>query len=423
MAEIPPSVSEKNQPTTVSRYESIRVPILKPADYSIWKVKMTMFLEATDPEYLDRIYEGPHKPTRLAIVTAGQQEQLVPKDRKDFTPEDLSSIAKDAKVRHLLHSALDNVMSNKVINCTTAKEIWDALEVRCQGTPAIKKNRRNILTQEYEHFEAKSEETMTETFDRFCKLINDLSLVNKEYDLEDSNLKFLLSLPEKWDVKTTTIRDNYDLAETEIDEIYGLLKTHELEIEQRNRRASKKTKSVALKVEEKSLKKEGSRRKAKGKALAIYSENESSNSDVDSNNDESSDSEDDDEGLKEMAALMVKTFKKMGFKKFTKGKRFSQKDSNSGRKDFRESERKYAKSGKKDKSEIQCYKCKEMGHYAPECKKSKTEKALFTKGRDWADTSDSDEDVNYALMATAQSDSENSENKVPLSTYVYNDAM
>ena len=76
----------------------------------------------------------------------------VPKEKSDYTAEDISSIAKDAKVRHLLHSAIDNVMSNRVINCKTAKEIWDALEIRCQGTDSIKKNRKTILTQEYEHF-------------------------------------------------------------------------------------------------------------------------------------------------------------------------------------------------------------------------------------------------------------------------------
>ncbi|KAK1401428.1 hypothetical protein POM88_001033 [Heracleum sosnowskyi] len=51
-----------------------------------------------------------------------------------------------------------------------------------------------------------------------------------------------------------------------------------------------------------------------------------------------------------------------------------------------------------------------MGHYAPECKKGKSEKALITKGKDWADTSDSDEDVSYALMATVEDKSETSEN-------------
>ncbi|KAL8093864.1 hypothetical protein AgCh_035664 [Apium graveolens] len=102
----------------------------------------------------------------------------------------------DAKVRHLLHSAIYNVMSNRIINCKTSKEIWDALETRCQGTDAIKKNRRTILTQEYEHFDSKPDESLTGLYDRFVKLLNDLSLVDKEYDLEDTNLKFLLALPE-----------------------------------------------------------------------------------------------------------------------------------------------------------------------------------------------------------------------------------
>jgi hypothetical protein len=311
-------------------------------------------------------------------------------------------------------------MSNRVIGCKTAKEIWDALETRCQGTPAIKKNRKTILTQEYEHFDSRPNETLTETYDRFCKLINDLSLVDKEYELEESNLKFLLSLPERWDLKTTTIRDNYELADTELDEIYGLLKTHELEIDQRNRRSSKKTRSVALKVEENPIEKKISRKKAKGKALVVNSESESSNTDVDSNSDdEASDSEDDEEELMQMAALMVKTFKKMGFKNFKKGKRFSRKDSNFEKKNFRKSDGRKTKSGKKDKSEIQCYKCKEMGHYAPECKKGKTEKALISKGKDWADTSDSDDGENYALMATVKDEAESSENKVPLTMYAY----
>ncbi|KAK1393572.1 hypothetical protein POM88_012628 [Heracleum sosnowskyi] len=413
------SIAQKVQSASVSRYESIRVPMLKPVEYPIWKVKMTMFLEATDSEYLDRIYDGPHMPTKLSPVVPGQEQKTVPKEKKDMTPEDISSIAKDAKVRHLLHSALDNVMSNRVIACKTAKEIWDALEVRCQGTSDIKKNRKTILTQEYEHFDSRSDETLIDTYDRLCKLLNDLSLIDKEYDLEESNLKFLLSLPEKWDLKASSIRDNYDLAETDLDEIYGLLKTHELEIDQRNKRSGKKTKSVALKVEEKLMKKETSKKKAKGKALVINSESESSNSDGDSNSDASSESEDDEEQLMQMAALMVKTFKKMGFKNFKKGKRFSRKDSNSERKSFRKSEGRDTKYGKKDKSEIQCYKCKEMGHYAPECKKGKSEKALITKGKDWADTSDSDEDVSYALMATVEDKSETSENKVPLTTYAY----
>ncbi|KAL8148088.1 hypothetical protein AgCh_005433 [Apium graveolens] len=250
-----PTKTEETKNTQIhSRYETIRVPILRPSEYPIWKVKMAIFLEATYPEYLDRINEGPYKPTKLSVAVADQPAKSIPKEKGDYTAEDISSIAKDARVRHLLHSAIDNIMSNRVINCKTAKEIWDALETRCQGTEAIKKNRRTILTQEYEHFDSKAGESLTELYDRFIKLLNDLSLVDKEYDLEDSNLKFLLAFPENWDLKSTTIRDNYALDETTLDEIYGMLKTYELEMDQRSKRHGRKSRIVALKAEEESPK-------------------------------------------------------------------------------------------------------------------------------------------------------------------------
>ena len=66
-----PTKTEETPKTQIhNRYETIRVPILKPSEYPIWKVRMTMFLEATDPEYLDRINEGPHKMTKLSIIVA-----------------------------------------------------------------------------------------------------------------------------------------------------------------------------------------------------------------------------------------------------------------------------------------------------------------------------------------------------------------
>ena len=112
-----PTKTEEPPKTQIhNRYETIRVPILKPSEYPIWKVRMFMFLEATDPEYLDRINEGPHKPTKLSVVVSDLSAQTVPKEKSEYTAEDISSIAKDAKVRHLLHSAIDNVMSNRVFN-------------------------------------------------------------------------------------------------------------------------------------------------------------------------------------------------------------------------------------------------------------------------------------------------------------------
>lgn len=73
--------------TNTGRYESIRVPMLKVSEYPTWRVKMTMFLEVTDLEYLDRIYDGPHKPTKLTVVVGDTPDKVTTKEKKDYTVE------------------------------------------------------------------------------------------------------------------------------------------------------------------------------------------------------------------------------------------------------------------------------------------------------------------------------------------------
>ena len=131
-------------------------------------------------------------------------------------------------------------MSNSVIACKTTKEIWDALETQCQGTKEIKKNRRAILIQDYEYFEAKTDETLTDIYDRFLTLLNELILVGHTYLIEDSNTKFMRALPESWDTQTSIIRYHNDMGKMSFDEIYGMLKTHDLEMQQRKDRKGNK---------------------------------------------------------------------------------------------------------------------------------------------------------------------------------------
>ncbi|KAL8115412.1 hypothetical protein AgCh_022049 [Apium graveolens] len=108
---------------------------------------MLMFLEAIDDAYVDIIYSGPPYPQKVVDITPTVPEHYIRKEKSKW-----------------------------VIICKTARAIWDALETQCQGTMVIKKNRRVVLVQEYEQFDAKSDETITDIYDRFLTLLNDLSL-------------------------------------------------------------------------------------------------------------------------------------------------------------------------------------------------------------------------------------------------------
>ncbi|KAL8149241.1 hypothetical protein AgCh_006301 [Apium graveolens] len=87
------------------------------------EVKMLMHLEATDPDYLDVINDGPYMPTKLVPATPTVAEHYQLKEKSECTPEEKVAVLKDVKVRNILHNSLDSVMSNRVIAYKTSKEI------------------------------------------------------------------------------------------------------------------------------------------------------------------------------------------------------------------------------------------------------------------------------------------------------------
>ncbi|KAL8133942.1 hypothetical protein AgCh_009127 [Apium graveolens] len=288
---------------------------------------------SSDPDYLDVINDGPFMLKKLVSATPTVAKHYQLKEKTEWTPEEKVVVLKDAKVRNILHNNLDSVMSNRVIAYKTAKEICDALKTQCQGTMTIKKNIRVVLIQEYEHFEAKPDESLTDIYDRFLTLLNNLSLVGK-----------------------------YDLEVITLDEVYGA-----------------------------------------ENSLFGESDTDDSSSNPDDDTDSETDENMTDSDVMQMAALLVKGFRRMQFrksknnrssrKKFTGGERKS-----TGRKDGKDS-----KAGKVDMTKIKCYNCDEPGHFSSECKKTKYDKgnnkALITSSKNWMDSSDSkNDDTYYTLM-------------------------
>ncbi|OMO50151.1 hypothetical protein CCACVL1_30598 [Corchorus capsularis] len=169
------------------------------------------------------------------------------------TPEEIKPHEKDlVEAINTLHCALNDTEFNRVSTCTTAKEIWEKLRVRHEGTSQVKQSKINMLQYEYETFKMVLEETMTSLIDRFSSITNRLSHLGKNIPEGERVKKLLRALPKSWNPLTTAIRQARDLNETSFDEICCSLLTHEVELrrceDDEKKMAAEKKRCLALKV-------------------------------------------------------------------------------------------------------------------------------------------------------------------------------
>ncbi|VFQ83179.1 unnamed protein product [Cuscuta campestris] len=75
----------------------------------------------------------------------------------EFDAEDIKKIENYAKAINMLYCAVNPDDYRKISCCTTAKEMWDKLEVTYEGTDQVREAKIDFLTQEYEMFRMKED--------------------------------------------------------------------------------------------------------------------------------------------------------------------------------------------------------------------------------------------------------------------------
>ena len=80
-------------------------------------------------------------------------------------------------------------MYNHVVNYKETKHIWETIETINEGTEEVRENRLEILVSEYEDFRSTPGEGISEVFERYNKLINNLNLHGKAYTIREINRK------------------------------------------------------------------------------------------------------------------------------------------------------------------------------------------------------------------------------------------
>ncbi|KAJ9566123.1 hypothetical protein OSB04_002089 [Centaurea solstitialis] len=344
----------------------LKVPMLKPNEFDMWKIRIRQYMLLTYYGMWEVVENGP------GVDEAAAEGGARPPPRSDA---DRKRRQTEMKALSTLLLAIPNEYQHQFSTYTDAKSLWTALEKRFSGTKSTKRNQKAILKQQYENFTSLKNESMTQTFDRFNKLIGELATVDVKMDKDDVNRKFLRSLGEEWTIYTVSFRQGDNLEDKELEDLYNDLRIFEAEVEKKKRPIGYTHNTALLSSENPS----SFNTTAFNNTTATY--NTAANETVSNVNSFSSQEINEDTVLEAFLASHVNSslinddldqinaddLEEMDIKwqmamLTLRMKRFIRR---TGRNNFD------LKRGDKtgfDKSKVRCYKCNEPGHFARECK-------------------------------------------------------
>ncbi|XP_070013483.1 uncharacterized protein [Nicotiana sylvestris] len=153
-----------------------RSPLFNDQYYSWWKNMMRDYIIGEDYELCDIITDGP-----LATLKKNAEGVEVLKIRADCTTEDLRKWEKNAKAKKCLVCGLGPDEYSKIQSCTTAKEIWDTLQVANEGTPQVKRSRGALLRQTMKIDVPKKERSMTLKITESSLEDDEIDMITKDF--------------------------------------------------------------------------------------------------------------------------------------------------------------------------------------------------------------------------------------------------
>ncbi|GJT56781.1 hypothetical protein Tco_0991835 [Tanacetum coccineum] len=200
-----------------------KVPMLKPGEYEIWRMRIEQYIQMIDYALWEVIENGATLP-KTKIVEGVMTEMPI------TTAEEKAQRRLEVKARSTLMMGIPNEHQLKFNSIKDAKKLLEAVEKRFGGNAATRKTQRNLLKQQYENFTAPSSEMLDQTFDRLQKLVSQLELLDEKLSQEDVNQKLLRSLSPEWNTHAVVWRNKADLDTMSMDDLYNNLKVYEPEV-------------------------------------------------------------------------------------------------------------------------------------------------------------------------------------------------
>ena len=194
-------------------FSHVAPPIFDGDNYQAWAVRMTVHLEALDLwEAIEEDYDVPPLPANPTMT-----QLKTHKERK----------TRKSKAKAYLFFVVSSTIFTRIMNLESAKDIWDHLKKEYQGNERTKNMQVLNLIREFEMLKMKETETIKDYSDKLLGIVNKVRLLGKDFSDERIVQKILITLPEKYVSKISSLEESKDLSSISLAELVNALQAQE----------------------------------------------------------------------------------------------------------------------------------------------------------------------------------------------------
>ncbi|KAL7582460.1 hypothetical protein Lser_V15G41487 [Lactuca serriola] len=143
------------------------------------------------------------------------------------TKDDLDKMESDVIAFYEISCGVAPDNFDVIINCKSAKEIWDVLKNLYEGSEQAKDKKLTTALNEFNNFKAHPGESLEDSFKRLNLIFTKLSNVGTVQSNHETNLKFLNGLGKHWTTAKMIVHEDKKIYTLSLFKLYGELQTQE----------------------------------------------------------------------------------------------------------------------------------------------------------------------------------------------------
>ncbi|GJY59941.1 retrovirus-related pol polyprotein from transposon TNT 1-94 [Tanacetum coccineum] len=231
-------------------------PMLATGRYAQWQSCFLRYIDTRpNGDALRKcILQGPYTPTTVIIlaVPATDNAPAVPERTAvetilNMSPENKAHFESEKEEIHLLLTGIGDEIYSIVDACKTSHEMWIAIERLQQGESLNIQDVKTNFFWEFGKFTSQDEKSMESYYSRFYKLMNEMIRNNLIVATMQVNVQFLQQLQPEWSRFVTIVKQQHELDKVSYHKLFDILKQYQKEVNEiRAERIAKNANPLAL---------------------------------------------------------------------------------------------------------------------------------------------------------------------------------